>query len=93
VAFPWWLDGRDARPMCEALAREGALTAPRECFDASEHFRIGFGGQASGFQDALDIASRVFDSRSGLQPTALVPPSMCGAHPLTLYWRVVQSRC
>ena len=28
VAFPWWLDGRDARPMCEVLAREGVLTAP-----------------------------------------------------------------
>jgi aspartate/methionine/tyrosine aminotransferase len=62
VAFPWWLDGRDARPMCEALAREGVLTAPGECFDASEHFRLGFGGQASGFQDALDIASRVFET-------------------------------
>ena len=60
VAFPWWLDGRDARPMCEVLAREGVLTAPGECFDASDHFRLAFGGQASGFQDALAIASRVF---------------------------------
>lgn len=60
VAFPWWLDGRDARPTCEVLAREGVLTAPGECFDASDHFRLAFGGQASGFQDALAIASRVF---------------------------------
>ncbi len=62
VAFPWWLDGRNARPMCEALAREGVLTAPGECFDAPAHFRLGFGVQASGFHDALVIASRVFET-------------------------------
>jgi len=61
VAFPWWLDGRDARPMCEALARAGVLTAPGDCFDAPEHFRLGFGVQTSGFQHALDIVSRVFE--------------------------------
>ena len=70
VAFPWWRDGRDARPMCEVLAREGVLTAPGECFDASDHFRLAFGGQASGFQDALAIASRVFrGSRPRLIPS------------------------
>jgi aspartate/methionine/tyrosine aminotransferase len=59
VAFPWLLDKRNARPLCEALAREGVLIAPGDCFDAPEHFRVGIGAQASGFQEALDIASRV----------------------------------
>jgi aspartate/methionine/tyrosine aminotransferase len=59
VAFPWLLDGRDARPMCQSLAREGVLIAPGDCFAAPEHFRVGIGVQASGFQEALDVASRV----------------------------------
>lgn len=58
VAFPWRLDGRDARPMCEALARAGVLVAPGDCFEAAAHFRIGFGAQAAGFQQALNIAAR-----------------------------------
>jgi aspartate/methionine/tyrosine aminotransferase len=63
VAFPWRLDGRDARPMCEALAREGVLVAPGDCFDAGPHFRVGFGAQASGFEEALDIIVRVLASK------------------------------
>lgn len=59
VAFPWRLDGGDARPLCEALAREGVLVAPGDCFDAPAHFRVGFGAQATGFQQALDIFARV----------------------------------
>jgi aspartate/methionine/tyrosine aminotransferase len=59
VAFPWRLDGADARPMCEALAREGVLVAPGDCFDARAHFRVGFGVQTTGFKDALQIAARV----------------------------------
>jgi aspartate/methionine/tyrosine aminotransferase len=59
VAFPWRLDGRAARPMCEALAREGVLVAPGDCFEAPAHFRVGFGAQVSGFQEALDIVARV----------------------------------
>jgi aspartate/methionine/tyrosine aminotransferase len=57
VAFPWRLDGANARPMCAALAREGVLVAPGDCFDAPEHFRIGFGAQDIGFREALEIAS------------------------------------
>jgi aspartate/methionine/tyrosine aminotransferase len=64
VAFPWLLDGRDSRPICEALAREGVLTAPGDCFAAPEHFRVGIGAQVTGFQNALDIASRVFSAGS-----------------------------
>lgn len=50
--------------MCETLAREGVLMVPGDCFDAPAHFRLGFGVQASGFQEALDIASRVIDRKS-----------------------------
>jgi aspartate/methionine/tyrosine aminotransferase len=60
VAFPWLLDGADSRPICQALAREGVLVAPGDCFGFPQHFRIGVGAQATEFQDALDIASRVF---------------------------------
>jgi aspartate/methionine/tyrosine aminotransferase len=62
VAFPWLLDGRDSRPICQALAREGVLVAPGDCFGFPEHFRIGVGAQAGGFQDALDVANRVFSA-------------------------------
>ena len=62
VAFPWLLDKRNARPLCRALAREGVLMAPGDCFGAPEHFRVGFGAQASGFQEALEISSRVVAS-------------------------------
>ena len=62
VAFPWLLDGRDSRPICQALAREGVLVAPGDCFGLPEHFRIGVGAQATGFQEALEVASRVVRS-------------------------------
>lgn len=65
VAFPWRLDGRDARPMCEALARAGVLVAPGDCFEAASHFRVGFGLQADGFHRALDIASPIVSSVAG----------------------------
>jgi aspartate/methionine/tyrosine aminotransferase len=60
VSFPWLLDGRDSRPICQALAREGVLVAPGDCFGVAEHFRIGLGAHATGFEEALEIASRVF---------------------------------
>ena len=59
VAFPWRLDGADTRPMCEALARDGVLVAPGDCFDAPAHLRVGFGALGSGIEEALDIASQV----------------------------------
>jgi aspartate/methionine/tyrosine aminotransferase len=68
VAFPWLLDGRDSRPLCHALAREGVLVAPGDCFGLPEHFRLGVGAQATGFQEALDIASRVLKKTAGLSP-------------------------
>jgi aspartate/methionine/tyrosine aminotransferase len=43
VAFPWLTTTSDSRPFAEALAAEGVLVAPGDCFDAPRHFRVGFG--------------------------------------------------
>jgi aspartate/methionine/tyrosine aminotransferase len=60
VAFPWRLDGKSSRAMCEALARSGVLMAPGDCFDKPEHFRIGFAAaQPEGVARALDIATHL----------------------------------
>jgi aspartate/methionine/tyrosine aminotransferase len=59
TCFPWLRDGRDARPLCEALAKAGVLAAPGDCFDMPAHFRVGFGAMRSGYADALAIFSRV----------------------------------
>jgi aspartate/methionine/tyrosine aminotransferase len=59
TCFPRLLDGRDARPMCEQLARAGVLVAPGDCFDMPAHFRVGFGALRSGYADALEIFRRV----------------------------------
>jgi aspartate/methionine/tyrosine aminotransferase len=55
TCFPWLRDGRDARPLCELLAKDGVLVAPGDCFDMPAHFRMGVGALTSGYQDALDI--------------------------------------
>lgn len=59
TCFPWFRDGRDSRAFCEALAAEGVLVAPGDCFAMPEHMRVGFGAQSEGFQHALDIFERV----------------------------------
>jgi|SRR5215469_2588925 len=61
VTFPWLLDGRDSRTLCQILAREGVLIVPGDCFGASDHFRMGIGAQAGGFEEALAIVGRVLD--------------------------------
>jgi aspartate/methionine/tyrosine aminotransferase len=55
TCFPWMRDDRDARPMCEALARAGVLAAPGDCFDMPPHFRVGFGAMQCGYAEALAI--------------------------------------
>jgi aspartate/methionine/tyrosine aminotransferase len=55
TCFPWLRDGRDARPLCERLAKHGVLVAPGDCFGMPSHFRIGFGALTSGYEEALDI--------------------------------------
>jgi aspartate/methionine/tyrosine aminotransferase len=52
TCFPWFTDGRDSRPFCEALAKDGVLVAPGDCFGHSSYFRIGFAQQADRFHIA-----------------------------------------
>jgi aspartate/methionine/tyrosine aminotransferase len=62
VAFPWFIDGRDARPFAEMLARKGVLVTPGDCFGPREHFRVGLGAEPAEFSDALLILSRLLDA-------------------------------
>lgn len=55
TCFPWLRDGRDSRPLCEALAKSGVLVAPGDCFEMPAHFRVGVGSLSSGYADALEI--------------------------------------
>jgi aspartate/methionine/tyrosine aminotransferase len=64
TCFPFFRDGRDARPFCAALAKEGVLVAPGDCFDMPAHMRIGFGAQREGYAQALEIFGRAL-SRVG----------------------------
>ena len=59
TCFPYLRDGRDARPLCEALSKAGVLVAPGDCFDMPSHMRIGFGAQREGYADALKIFGEV----------------------------------
>jgi aspartate/methionine/tyrosine aminotransferase len=59
VCFPWFKDGRDARPFCEAAASRGVLIAPGDCFGAPSHMRVGFGAQAQGYGRALAVLSEL----------------------------------
>ena len=59
VSFPWFRDGRDARPFCTQLAAAGVLVAPGDCFGKPDHMRIGFAKSADGYAEALAIFERV----------------------------------
>jgi aspartate/methionine/tyrosine aminotransferase len=59
TSFPRLADGRDARPLSEALAKAGVLVAPGDCFDAPPHMRIGFGSQREGYESALAVFADV----------------------------------
>jgi aspartate/methionine/tyrosine aminotransferase len=61
TAFPWFTDGRDARPFAEELARQGVLVTPGDCFGARDHFRVGLGAEPEEFAAALPIVARVFE--------------------------------
>jgi aspartate/methionine/tyrosine aminotransferase len=62
TAFPWFTDGRDARPFAETLAAQGVLVIPGDCFGASDHFRVGLGAAPNDFAAALAIVSRALDA-------------------------------
>ncbi len=64
TAFPWFTDGRDARPFAEALATQGVLVTPGDCFGARDHFRVGLGAEPAVFADALPIISRALTAGS-----------------------------
>jgi aspartate/methionine/tyrosine aminotransferase len=55
TAFPWLVDGMDARPFCEAAASKGVLLAPGDCFGFPSHFRLGFGACTDGYEEAVEI--------------------------------------
>jgi aspartate/methionine/tyrosine aminotransferase len=59
VVFPWFSDGRDSRPFCQALAANGVLIVPGDCFAEPDHMRMGFGAQAAGFDAALAIVGEL----------------------------------
>jgi aspartate/methionine/tyrosine aminotransferase len=63
TAFPWLADGRDSRPFCQALAAQGVLLAPGDCFGHPAHMRLGFAQQADGFDIAV---SRIADALARL---------------------------
>jgi aspartate/methionine/tyrosine aminotransferase len=54
TAFPWLVDGSDARDFCRRLAKHGVLMAPGDCFGMSSHFRLGFGKSGNHFPLALE---------------------------------------
>ena len=53
TAFPWFLNGEDTRPFCQAATERGILLAPGDCFDVPSHFRLGFAASADNFGRAL----------------------------------------
>lgn len=60
VCFPWFRDGRDSRPFCEALAANGVLVAPGDCFGMPAHMRLGFALlKRETFLEGLAIFERV----------------------------------
>jgi aspartate/methionine/tyrosine aminotransferase len=63
TAFPWMVSGEDARPFCQAAAENGILLAPGDCFDAPNHFRIGFAACDERFPVALDQLGKLVRSK------------------------------
>jgi aspartate/methionine/tyrosine aminotransferase len=54
TAFPWLVNGEDARPFCRAATAHGILFAPGDCFDVPSHFRLGFAAAGEDFPRGLD---------------------------------------
>jgi aspartate/methionine/tyrosine aminotransferase len=64
IAFPWLMDGSDAREFCRALAERGVLLAPGDCFGMPEHFRLGFGVNSEGFAHGLERIAEFLKART-----------------------------
>ena len=58
TAFPWLTFTDDSRPFAEALAAEGVLVAPGDCFGTPRHFRMGLGSCAT-IPEALGVLEGV----------------------------------
>lgn len=67
ICFPWLKRGGDARVFCRAVAEQGTLLAPGDCFQMPEHFRLGFGVMEEGFGNALQ---RIADFMTSLPISA-----------------------
>ncbi len=70
TAFPWFLNGEDARPFCQAATERGILLAPGDCFDMPSHFRLGFAASADNFARALVRLEEFVKSWSAKMVTA-----------------------
>jgi aspartate/methionine/tyrosine aminotransferase len=70
TAFPWLVNGEDARPFCQAATERGILLAPGDCFDAPSHFRLGFAAAGENFPKALDRLGAFVKSWSARMVTA-----------------------
>ena len=64
TCFPWFADGRDSRPFCERLVREGVLVVPGDCFGEPSHIRIGYGAESEGFSAAIAILGKALADAS-----------------------------
>jgi aspartate/methionine/tyrosine aminotransferase len=67
TAFPWLMSGEDSRGFCQAAAEQGILLAPGDCFDAPQHFRLGFAAMTDKFPEALDRLGELVKSWSSSQ--------------------------
>ena len=65
TCFPKLRSGRNARALCEALAKAGVLVAPGDCFEAPAHMRVGFGAVREGYGDALEVFAEVLARGGG----------------------------
>jgi aspartate/methionine/tyrosine aminotransferase len=70
TAFPWLVSGENSRPFCQAAAERGILLAPGDCFDAPQHFRLGFAAAGDNFSEALDRFAAFVKSWSAKMITA-----------------------
>src|SRR3954471_8077380 len=70
TAFPWLVSGENARPFCEAATKRGLLLAPGDCFDAPEHFRLGFAAAGEEFPRGLERLGEFVKSWAGRSAAA-----------------------
>ncbi len=64
TAFPWLKDQSDARKFCIGLTERGVLFVPGDCFEMSNHFRLGFGVAEEGFAEGLGRVGEFLRTRT-----------------------------